>query len=186
MAAEAHRYKVGDIDVTVLSDGFRMVPVNGNYLSNTTNIPNGKGLMVIDGSGITIDGLEFSGAKVVDQNGAGIRYEGGDLTIRRSYFHDNENGILGEGGGSNTLLIENSIFQKNGYCPQQCAHNVYIGYMGRLIFRFNKSIDSHEGHTLKSRASINEIMSNYLSTKMATVVTKPIFHLAGRFTLLVT
>jgi hypothetical protein len=30
MAAEVHRYKVGDIEVTVLSDGFRMVPVNGN------------------------------------------------------------------------------------------------------------------------------------------------------------
>src|ERR1043166_1669310 len=36
MAAEVHRYKVGDIDVTVLSDGFRMVPVNGNYLSNAS------------------------------------------------------------------------------------------------------------------------------------------------------
>jgi glyoxylase-like metal-dependent hydrolase (beta-lactamase superfamily II) len=36
MAAEVHRYKVGDIEVTVLSDGFRMVPVNGNYLSNAS------------------------------------------------------------------------------------------------------------------------------------------------------
>src|SRR5437868_15152994 len=36
MAAEVHRYKVGDIDVTVLSDGFRMVPVNANYLSNAS------------------------------------------------------------------------------------------------------------------------------------------------------
>jgi hypothetical protein len=37
--------------------------------------------------------------------------------------------------------------------------------MGHLIFRFNESIDSHEGHTLKSRASINEILYNFLSTK---------------------
>jgi hypothetical protein len=36
MAAEVHRYKVGDIEVTVLSDGFRMVPVNGNYLINAS------------------------------------------------------------------------------------------------------------------------------------------------------
>src|SRR4029078_10548747 len=36
MAGDAHRYKVGDIEVTVLSDGFRMVPVDGNYLSNAT------------------------------------------------------------------------------------------------------------------------------------------------------
>lgn len=34
MAAEVHRYKVGDMEVTVLSDGFRMVPVDGSYLSN--------------------------------------------------------------------------------------------------------------------------------------------------------
>ena len=36
MAADVHRYKIGDIEVTVLSDGFRMVPVNGNYLSNAS------------------------------------------------------------------------------------------------------------------------------------------------------
>ena len=36
MAAEFHRYKFGDIEVTVLSDGFRMVPVDGNYLSNAS------------------------------------------------------------------------------------------------------------------------------------------------------
>ena len=29
-----------------------------------------------------------------DQNGAGIRYEAGDLTINDCYFHDNEMGIL--------------------------------------------------------------------------------------------
>ena len=36
VAADVHRYKVGDIEVTVLSDGFRMVPVDGNYLSNAS------------------------------------------------------------------------------------------------------------------------------------------------------
>ena len=137
----------------------------GNYLTNTTNISNGKGILVIQGNNITIENLEFSGAKVADQNGAGIRYEGGNLTIRKSYFHDNENGILGEGGLSNTLLIENSVFERNGYCPTSCAHNVYIGNMGKLIFRYNKSIDAHEGHPLKSRARVNEVISNYLSTK---------------------
>jgi glyoxylase-like metal-dependent hydrolase (beta-lactamase superfamily II) len=33
---EFHRYKVGDIEVTVLPDGFRQVPVNGNYLINAS------------------------------------------------------------------------------------------------------------------------------------------------------
>jgi hypothetical protein len=137
----------------------------GNYLTNTANISNGKGILVIQGNNITIENLEFSGAKVVDENAAGVRYEGGNLTIRKSYFHNNENGILGEAGLSNTLLIENSIFERNGYCPTLCAHNVYIGQMGKLIFRYNKSIDAREGHTLKSRAQVNEIISNYFSTK---------------------
>ncbi len=34
--ADAHRYKVGDIEVTVLSDGFRMVPVDDKYLRNAS------------------------------------------------------------------------------------------------------------------------------------------------------
>jgi hypothetical protein len=34
--AEVHHYKVGDIEVTVLSDGFRMVPVDDKYLSNAS------------------------------------------------------------------------------------------------------------------------------------------------------
>lgn len=36
MTAELHRYKIGDIDVTVLSDGFRMVPVDDKYVSNAS------------------------------------------------------------------------------------------------------------------------------------------------------
>jgi glyoxylase-like metal-dependent hydrolase (beta-lactamase superfamily II) len=34
--ADVHRYKVGDIEVTVLSDGFRMVPVDDKYLRNAS------------------------------------------------------------------------------------------------------------------------------------------------------
>lgn len=35
MAVEFHRYKVGDIEMTVLSDGFRMVPLD-NYIINAS------------------------------------------------------------------------------------------------------------------------------------------------------
>jgi glyoxylase-like metal-dependent hydrolase (beta-lactamase superfamily II) len=36
VAVEVHRYKVGDIEVTVLTDGFRMVPVDDKYLRNAS------------------------------------------------------------------------------------------------------------------------------------------------------
>lgn len=138
----------------------------GDSLTNTTNIPNGKALLIINAN-VTLENMEFSGAKVVDGNGAGIRYEGGNLSIRRSYSHGNENGIMGQAGATNTLLIEHSIFDQNGFCGSGgCAHNVYIGSMGRLIFRHNKSVDSRDGsHTLKSRALVNEVYGNFLSTK---------------------
>jgi len=34
VASEVHRYNIGDIEVTVLSDGFRMVPVDDKYIRN--------------------------------------------------------------------------------------------------------------------------------------------------------
>lgn len=36
MADAVYRYKVGDIEVAVVPDGFRMVPVDGNYLKNAS------------------------------------------------------------------------------------------------------------------------------------------------------
>lgn len=137
----------------------------GDYRTNTSNIPNGKGLLIINAT-TSIDAMEFSGARVADDNGAGIRYQSGDLTIRHSYFHGNQDGILGEGGLSATATLEYNVFSQNGYCPSNCGHNLYIGTMGKLIFRFNKSTDSLDGsHTLKSRAYVNEVISNFLSTK---------------------
>jgi len=135
----------------------------GDYQTNTSNIENGKGIIISRGN-ITLENIEFSGAKVSDRNGAGIRYEIGDLTIRNSYFHDNENGILGGAAQNNTLLIEHSMFEQNGLCSP-CAHNLYIGQMGKLIFRHNKSFSARIGHTLKSRAEVNEIIGNYFSSK---------------------
>src|SRR5262245_28193117 len=58
----------------------------------------GKGIWVLYGRNFTAENIEFSGASVPDQNGAGIRGDGaGSLVVRNCYFHDNENGILGGG-----------------------------------------------------------------------------------------
>ena len=55
----------------------------------------GKAIWVIAGDDVTVENITFSGARVPDQNGAGIRAEGKNLTVRNSRFYDNENGILG-------------------------------------------------------------------------------------------
>lgn len=139
----------------------------GDYASTSADISNGKGIVIVNGTGNVLENLEFSGARAAGSNGAGVRYQSGDLTIRNSYFHGNQNGLMGEGGLAATLVVENTVFEQNGYCDGGggCAHNVYIGNMGRLIFRHNKSIDSRQGHTLKSRAQVNEVLYNFISTK---------------------
>jgi centrosomal CEP192-like protein len=122
----------------------------------------GKGIWVISGANTTVENIEFSGATVVDQNGAGIRLQADNLTVRNCYFHDNEDGILTGSGLNSTVLIEFSEFAFNGFGDGQ-SHNVYIGNVGTLIFRYNYSHHAKIGHLLKSRAAQNFVLYNRLS-----------------------
>jgi hypothetical protein len=125
---------------------------------------NGKGIWVTQGSNMTIENIEFSGASVADQNGAGIRHEGNNLTIRNCYFHNNENGFLGEGGA---LVIEKSEFAYNGF-GDGYTHNLYVGNTASLTFRGNYSHHAIIGHTLKSRALENYILYNRITDETGT------------------
>jgi hypothetical protein len=119
---------------------------------------NGMGLMVIRGSGISVENFEFSGAQVDDLNGAGIRNQGSNLSVCNGYFHDNEDGFLG--GAYGTLLFEYSEFANNGFGDFGRNHNVYVDDGERLIFRHNYSHHAQVGHTLKTRAQENHILYN--------------------------
>ena len=120
----------------------------------------GKAIWVIAGNDVTVDNITFSGARVPDQNGAGIRAEGKNLTVRNSRFYDNENGILGGTVEGSTILIEGSVFERNGKCAADCAHGVYINQIERLkvvgsIFRAQRV-----GHHVKSGALALEVIGS--------------------------
>ncbi len=119
---------------------------------------NGMGLMVVRGTGISVENIEFSGARVDDLNGAGIRNQGSNLSICNGYFHDNEDGFLG--GAYGTLLFEYSEFANNGFGDPGRNHNVYVDDGERLVFRNNYSHHAQVGHTLKTRAAENHILYN--------------------------
>jgi len=123
-----------------------------------------KAIWVIQGDRTTVEWMEFSECSVPDQNGAGIRQEGLDLTVRQCYFHNNENGILGGEVHPSTILIEHSEFAYNGY-GDGFSHNLYIGNIDSLIFRYNYSHNAHVGHELKSRAHVNMIEYNRFSNE---------------------
>ena len=92
------------------------------------------------------------------QNGAGIRHEIGDLTVRNSYFHDNENGILASSSPDNTVIIEGSRFANNGNLTDR-THHVYINKHAQLIVRDNVFDDVQDITHLKSRA-VETIIEN--------------------------
>jgi hypothetical protein len=121
----------------------------------------GKAIWVIKGSNTTVEYIEFSGATVPDQNGAGIRQEGNDLTVRYCYFHDNENGILGGGGSESDVLIEYSEFARNGY-GDGYSHNMYISNVRSFTLRYSYSHHAKIGHNVKTRARENYILYNRL------------------------
>jgi len=122
----------------------------------------GKGIWVIHGNDVVVENIEFSGASVLDHNGAGIRSEGVNLTVRNCYFHDNQEGILESNIATSNILIEFSEFDHNGFGDGQ-SHNLYIGHAASLLFRFNWSHRAKVGHLLKSRAAANYIYFNRLS-----------------------
>jgi hypothetical protein len=106
------------------------------------------------------------GAKVPDQNGAALRLEGTNFTLRLGYLHDNENGILTGANTASKILVEYSQFAHNGYGTGY-THNLYIGNVGSLTFRYNYSHDANVGHNLKSRAQVNMIAYNRFSSTPA-------------------
>jgi hypothetical protein len=132
----------------------------------TALIPNGKGIWITFGRNTTVENIEFSGARVSDQNGAGIRADenGLGLTVCNGYFHDNENGILGGGG---IVLIEYSEFSRNGIGDGQ-THNMYIGpFVPRFTLRYSYTHQALSGHTIKSRAQENHILYNRITDEDA-------------------
>lgn len=126
----------------------------------------GKGTWVVIGNNVTVENVEMFGAKVADKNGAALRLEGSKFTLRQSYLHDNENGILSGANTASDVLIEYSEFHHNGY-GDGYSHNLYIGNVKSLSFRYNYSHDANMGHNLKSRAMLNIIQNNRFSSSGA-------------------
>lgn len=122
----------------------------------------GKGIWVVRGEGITVEGFEFSGATVADRNAAGIRFERGSLTVRDCVFRDNENGILTSNQPELVLKVEGSEFAFNGY-GDGLTHNLYVGAIARLSVTGSYFHHARAGHLLKSRAAVNHILYNRLT-----------------------
>lgn len=177
-------YSEGNCQVN--NSDLKIVGVNGRPILDATGIPVARGIWEIHGHDVVVDNFEFRNAnKYTDpgtaSNAAGVRIhsgkdrpDGGDVTLRRCYIHNNGNGVLADnaaGPGKGQwfspdpfLLFEYDDFYKNGD-DLDPSHNMYIGAGGNLTFtlRYSKSRDAYLGHDVKTRARYNNILYNQIT-----------------------
>jgi hypothetical protein len=128
------------------------------------NIPNRKGIFVLDGTNTTVRNIEFSNAHDsagLDKNWAGIRQEGDILTVDHCYFHNNDDGMLVGASATSDILIKYSEFAHNGY-GDGFSHNMYIGNVRSFTLEYSYTHDANVGHDVKSRANTNYILYNWI------------------------
>ena len=129
------------------------------HMKSSGLIPNGKAIWIIRGDNTTVENVEFSGAKVEDKNGAGIRHERGHLYLRNNFFHDNEFSILTGSAPDSTLYIESSRIW-NQKRSNSFSHGIYVGAIERFTIRDSHIMGTDRGHQIKSRALENLIAFN--------------------------
>jgi hypothetical protein len=172
-------YTMPSAAITAAHDGDRIVIAAGTYFdcavlsANNLTIEGagpeatvitdktcmGKALFVARGNNITIRNLMLTRARVPDFNGAGIRAEGGDLTIERVHFVNNQEGILTAPMTGKTIIIRDSAFLRNGTCEGgSCAHGVYVGNLALLRIERTKFFETKQAHHIKSRAQRTEVI----------------------------
>lgn len=120
-----------------------------------------KAIWVVRGGAMTVENIEFNGARVPHQNGAGIRFEKGHLVVRNCVFVDNEMSLLTSNDKDSELEIEDSEFGQAAPV-ERWSHNLYVGSIRKLTVRGSYFHHGWRGHLLKSRATENHIIGNRL------------------------
>jgi hypothetical protein len=150
-------------DFSEITTKIALVAVGGRVtMQATDDIPNEKAILITD-TDISITGFTFTGAHVTPaegQNGAGIRYQGGNLAVAQCYFHDNQEGLLADADSAGSVTISASEFAHNGDATGPGAgytHNLYVGAVGRLNVANSYFHDAVVGHEIKSRALVTII-----------------------------
>lgn len=126
-------------------------------------VAEGKAIWVIRNGDISIDNIEFRGAMAPHHNGAGLRFEQGQLTVTRCAFFDNEIGILTGNTPESELLIQDSEFGHAPRTPGALHHLLYVGRIARFSVSGSRFQDGYLGHLIKSRARESVITYNLIA-----------------------
>lgn len=132
------------------------VSANGHHVD-------GKGIWLVRGNDVVIENVELSGAKVPDGNGAGIRVEGRNFTLRNCYLHHNEMNLLaGITDPLSTIRIEHSEIAHSGG-GAALGHGIYVGRIAELVVTGSYLHHAQLGHQVKSRAATTSLRYNTIA-----------------------
>jgi hypothetical protein len=121
-----------------------------------------KAMWTVRGGEVLIEGIEFRGARANDGSGAGVRQEGGHLTLRKAQFFDNEHGLLTTNDEKAELTIDSCVF---GAAPKVVGglhHLLNVGRIGKLAITGSRFQAGFEGHLIRSRAREANISYNFI------------------------
>jgi hypothetical protein len=159
----------GDV-CAVLANNLTIRGVNGRPKIDAAGLnAAGKGTWVFEGNNITVDTMELTGATSPspNNNGAGIRMEGQNLTVLSSYIHDNQEGVLVNTDPSSQILIQSTEFNHNGF-GDGLTHNIHVLSAARLTVQYSYSHNGNAGHLLETGAAENYVLYNRLTSEDGT------------------
>jgi len=111
-----------------------------------------KALWIVRGGEVLIDGVEFRGMRAQDGGGAGVRQEGGRLTLVKAQFFDNEHGVLAVNDAKAELVIDACAFGQAPKVVGGLYHLLNVGRIARLVITGSRFQQGFEGHLIRSRA----------------------------------
>lgn len=112
-------------------NGLTIEGVGGMAKFVATQSPDNDKAQFVTSGNVTLRNIEVSGVAVKDENGAAVRYQGGNLTLDRVYFHDNQEGLLAADDPNGSIKILNSEVGNNG--DTYLEHDIYINNVGSTV-----------------------------------------------------
>jgi hypothetical protein len=121
----------------------------------------GKAAIITRGDGIVIENIECRRIRVRDGNGACVRHEGRDLTLRQVYFHDAQAALL-TGGDPGLVRIVDSRFSEVGWRGR--AHGIVVGG-GELQIENSQVVAAKSwAHAIQSHARTTRIANSLIGS----------------------
>ncbi len=124
----------------------------------------GKALFVVTGRDTTIRDLTLARARVPDGNGAGIRLEGKDLSLRRVRFANDQVSVLVGSADAGVIHISDCRFEGGGVGGERPTYAVLGGATSRLLRIDGSIFTGVAGGQVVTSAERTELVGNEIGT----------------------